>query len=70
MPISLLADMIVTSMVLSVIAARIVVGINHPVLVHRQISHVALPSRSSALATVDHRLVLGHAGDDVVALSL
>ena len=68
MPISLLAYMIEMSTVLSVIALRTVVGIDHPVLIHRQIGHGRLAGTFKRSATVQHRLVLGDAGDDVVAL--
>ena len=46
------------------------VGIDHPVLVHRQVGHGRLARPFQRAATVEHRLVLGDAGDDVVALVL
>jgi len=66
-PISLLAAMIVTRIVLSPMAALQVVEINQPILLHGQIGH-AKAELLQMLAGVEHRLVFGGRGDDVVAL--
>ena len=69
-PISLLASMIdTTRIVLSVIAARTVLGLDAAVLVDRQVGDLEA-LLLEALAGVEHRLVLGLRGDDVVALVL
>src|SRR5579875_2016988 len=47
-----------------------VVGIDHPVLVYRQISDDRFSSALKRLAAIQNRLVLGNASDDVVALFL
>ncbi len=46
------------------------VGIDHPVLVDRQIGDRRLARPLERAATVEHRLMLGDASDDVVALVL
>ena len=59
--------MIVMRIVLSVMAAAQLVEADAAVLLHRQIRD-AVAVLLEALARVDHRLVLGDARDDVVAL--
>ena len=66
-PISLLAVMMLMRIVLSVIACRSSSRLIEPVLLHRQIGD-AIAFFFEPLAGVDHRLVLGDAGDDVIAL--
>ena len=46
------------------------VGIDHPVAVHRQVGNRGFASPLQDFAGVQHRVVLGHAGDDVIALVL
>ena len=46
------------------------VRIDHPEFVDRKISHGRLAGPFQRAATIEHRLVLGDAGDDVVALFL
>ena len=59
-PISLLANMIETRTVLSVIAAPDVVGIDPAVLVDRQVGDRRQALALEAPAGVEHGLVLGH----------
>ena len=68
-PISLLASMIDTRIVLSVMAAAHRLGADPAVLVDGQVGDLEA-LLLEALAGVEHRLVLGLRGDDVVALSL
>jgi len=61
--------MIDTTTVLSVTAATQRVEIDQAVLLHRQVRHVEALLLEMA-AGVEHALVLGHGGDDVVPASL
>ena len=69
-PISLLAYMIETRIVLSVIALADVVGVDLAELVDRQVRDRRSPSRSSALQVSRMALCSVACGDDVVALLL
>ena len=68
-PISLFTAMIETSTVLSVIAARELVQVDQAVRLHRQVGDLEALELQVA-AAVEHALVLGDAGDDVVLLVL
>ena len=66
-PISLLAPMIETRIVLSSMARFEIVEIDQAVLLHGQVGD-AEAVLLQPLAGIEHRLVLGRLGDDVVAL--
>ena len=59
--------MIETRIVLSVIAARSSLEVDQAVLLHRQVGDLEAFLLELA-AGIEHALVLGHGGDDVVAL--